>query len=199
MWNSILLWFQLNIPLSLKKSKILYLFNVRLSHITLLLTFMLNPMVVWVLFIICLCHVLNVEDFPIQQLKLLLWWLLSVGPRGNLLCPVLSLTKVLSQEPCHTFCLLCLRSWVGVPHPCIVISPQKILTALHWLPHLSLGSHQNRSSGLQHCQRLFGCLLNFSILKSDSQSYYWRSTRKMLWPQLRLSLLCFSGQIFIQF
>lgn len=112
MWNSILLWFQLHIPFSFKKSKILYLFNVRLSHITLLLTFMLNPMVVWVLFIICLCQVLNMEDFPIQQLKLLLWWLLSVGPREIFYAPgtlphlLFTLPEELSWWPTPMHCYL---------------------------------------------------------------------------------------------
>lgn len=108
-------------------------------------------------------------------------------PSGNLLCPRNPAT------PSVHF------AWGAelVAHTNALLSHlRKYFLYLHWRPHLSLGSHQNRSSVLQHCQRLFGCLLNFFILKSDSHSYYWRSARKMLWPQLRLSLLLFRPNLY---
>lgn len=77
------------------KYKILRLFNVRCSHFSLLLTPKLSLAILWVLVMIrYMFHVLDTQDFPIQQLKLLLWGLLSVDPPGKSIMPYVVTTKV---------------------------------------------------------------------------------------------------------
>lgn len=77
----------------------LYLFNIKLSHITLPLTSVLNLTIMWVY-----SSSLHCTRFPDSASETLLKWLLTVDPQGNLLYPML--------PPQRTETLFCVHSWL---------------------------------------------------------------------------------------
>lgn len=125
-------------------------------------------------------HVLDTHDFPIQQLKLLLWGLLSVDPPGKSIMPYVVTTKV--AEPGTPPSVHFAGRPELVAHTHILLpNLKKHISMFPRLSHLISGSHQNLGPRLQHCRSCSSVAFwpcHFKIWESQRLLL---AVRKMFW------------------